>query len=173
MNISFKKIDNPTDQLISCLNKWENDPRLIPFIHPCRNKEDLENYVLVTKEEITKRLTNYHMYAIYLDDILVGEMNYTIDPIHLYRKEQGTAWIAITIGEEVARGKGVGSTSLIYLEEQIKKQGFNRIELGVFEFNKNAHKLYKKLGYQEIGKNKFFTYYQDRMWDDIRMEKYI
>lgn len=173
MKISFKKIGEPTDQLISSLNKWENDPKLIPFIHPCKNKDDLESYELLTKEQIKKRLTNYQIYAIYLDDILVGEMNYTIDPVHLYKKEKGTAWIAITIGEEVARGKGVGSASLTYLEAQIKKQGFKRIELGVFEFNKNAHKLYKKLGYQEIGKNKSFTYYQDRMWDDIRMEKYI
>ena len=64
------------------------------------------------------------------------------------------------------------SISLKYLEEEIKKQALKRIELGVFECNKNAHKLYQKLGYQEIGKNKQFTFYQDKMWDDIRMEKY-
>ena len=65
MNISFKKIDNPTDQLVSCLNKWENDPRLIPFIHPCRDKEDAENRVLVTKEDITKTF-NQLPYVCYL-----------------------------------------------------------------------------------------------------------
>lgn len=173
MKISFKKIGDPTDNLIVSLNKWENNPKLIPLIHPCRNKEDIESYVLITKEEIKKRLMNYHMYEIYLDNVLVGEMNYTVDPVHLYKKERGTAWIAITIGEEMARGRGVGSASLKFLEEQIKKQGLKRIELGVFEFNKSAHKLYSKLGYREIGKNKHFTFYQDRMWDDIRMEKYV
>ncbi|MBQ6447435.1 MAG: GNAT family N-acetyltransferase [Bacillus sp. (in: Bacteria)] len=172
MKISFKKIGVPTDKLIASLNKWENDPKLVPLIHPCRNQDDIESYVLITKEEIKKRLTKYQMYEIYLGDILIGEMNYTVDPMHLYRKERGTAWIAITIGEEIARGRGVGSISLKYLEEEIKKQGLKRIELGVFEFNKNAHKLYQKLGYQEIGKNKQFTFYQDKMWDDIRMEKY-
>lgn len=173
MKISFKKTGDPTDHLMTSLNKWENDPKLIPLIHPCRNKMDLESIVLLTKEEMKKRLTKYHMYEIYLDNILVGEMNYTVDPVHLYRKERGTAWIAITIGEELARGRGVGFASLKYLEAQIKKQGLKRIELGVFEFNKSAQKLYNKLGYREIGKNKQFTYYQDRMWDDIRMEKYV
>lgn len=173
MKISFKKTGEPTENLIVSLNKWENDPKLIPLIHPCRNKEDLESYVLITKEELKKRLLKYHMYEIYLNNELVGEMNYTVDPVHLYKKESGTAWIAITIGEGMARGKGVGSTSLRYLEQQIKKQGLKRIELGVFEFNKGAQKLYNKLGYREIGKNKQFTYYQARMWDDIRMEKYI
>ena len=146
MKISFKKIGVPTDKLIASLNKWENDPKLVPLIHPCRNQDDIESYVLITKEEIKKRLTKYQMYEIYLGDILIGE--------------------------KIARGRGVGSISLKYLEEEIKKQGLKRIELGVFEFNKNAHKLYQKLGYQEIGKNKQFTFYQDKMWDDIRMEKY-
>ncbi|WP_369010066.1 GNAT family N-acetyltransferase [Alkalihalobacillus sp. TS-13] len=60
-----------------------------------------------------------------------------------------------------------------HLEEQIKLQGLKRIELGVFEFNKQAYKLYQKLGYQEIGRIKDFTYWNDKMWYDIRMEKYL
>lgn len=60
-----------------------------------------------------------------------------------------------------------------YLEEQIKRHGLKRIELGVFEFNINVRKLYQKLAYLEIGRIDNFTYWQDRMWQDIRMEKYI
>ena len=60
-----------------------------------------------------------------------------------------------------------------YLENEIKSQGLKRIELGVFEFNTNAIKLYQKLGYKEIARIADFTYWQEKMWQDIRMEKYI
>ena len=60
-----------------------------------------------------------------------------------------------------------------YLEAKIKKQGLNRIELGVFEFNTNAFRLYQKLGYNEIARIDGFTFWEDTMWQDIRMEKYI
>ena len=60
-----------------------------------------------------------------------------------------------------------------YLEGQIREQGLKRIELGVFEFNASAIKLYKKMGYQEIGRIDDFTYWHEKMWQDIRMEKYL
>jgi len=60
-----------------------------------------------------------------------------------------------------------------YLEEEIKAQGLKRIELGVFEFNTNAIKLYRKMGFEEIGRIDDFTYWDGRMWGDIRMEKYL
>lgn len=96
-----------------------------------------------------------------------------MDPEHLFTKEPGTAWISITIGEAHARGKGIGYQSLHYLEKQIIAHGLRRIELGVFEFNTPALSLYHKLGYREIGRIKDFTYWRDRMWQDIRMEKYL
>ena len=57
--------------------------------------------------------------------------------------------------------------------KEIKEQGLHRIELGVFEFNTNAIKLYQRAGYKEIGRIPEFTYHQGRMWQDIRMEKFI
>jgi RimJ/RimL family protein N-acetyltransferase len=100
-------------------------------------------------------------------------MDYQIDPKVLYKKVARTAWIGIIIGEKIARGRGIGYLAMKYLEEQIKLQRLKRIELGVFEFNKNAIKLYKKLGYKEIARMNDFTYWQEKMWQDIRMEKYI
>jgi RimJ/RimL family protein N-acetyltransferase len=47
------------------------------------------------------------------------------------------------------------------------------MELGVFEFNTHAIKLYEKTGFQEIGRIPDFTFWQGRMWQDIRMEKYV
>lgn len=173
MNIQFEKLTDPTIEIVEHLNKWENDPDLIPFIRPNNTRDDLEKRELLTIEDLKRRLEHNHTYLIYLDDQLIGEMDYQIDPKVLYKKESGTAWIGILIGEEVGRGQGIGYLAMKHLEQEVKLQGLRRIELGVFEFNKNAIKLYKKLGYKEIVRINDFTYWQDKLWQDIRMEKYI
>ena len=173
MNTKFIKFTEPTSELVDALNRWENDQALIPLIRPNQNQTDLDRREKITTEGLKSRLETHPTYLIYVDDQLIGEMNFMVDPGHLYKKEPGTAWIAITIGESIGRGKGIGYAAIQYLEEQIKKQGLNRIELGVFEFNKQAQKLYHKLGYKEIGRIENFTYWQGEMWTDIRMEKYI
>jgi GNAT superfamily N-acetyltransferase len=146
---------------------------LIYLTRPNENEAALGRRETVTVEDLTQRLTDHHLYLIYLDDQLIGEMSYQVDPPHLYKKETGTAWIGITISEEIGRGKGIGYQALEYLEEQIKAHGLKRMELGVFEFNTNAIKLYNKLGYKEIARIDNFTYWQGKIWQDIRMEKYV
>ena len=173
MDIQFKKLTEPTPEVAEHLSKWENDPALIPLIRPNPNKEALLHRETVTVSDLEQRLEHNSIYLIYLDGQLIGEMNYQVDPGYLYKKEPGTAWIGIEIGEEIGRGKGIGSLALQYLEEEIKRQGLKRIELGVFEFNTNAIKLYQNLGYKEIARIDGFTYWEDKMWQDIRMEKYV
>jgi len=173
MDITFKKLTTPSHEIAAVLDKWENNPALIPFIRPNPTEEALEKREPLTVEFLQQRLKYNQMYLIYLNDQLVGEITYQVDPPQLYKKETGTAWIGITIGEETARGIGVGTQAMQYLEEQIKAQGLHRIELGVFEFNTNAIKLYKKTGYKEIARLDDFTYYQGKMWQDIRMEKHL
>jgi RimJ/RimL family protein N-acetyltransferase len=173
MDVKFGQLTQPTTEILEYLNKWENDSDLIPFIRPNQTQEDLERKEAMTIEDVERRLEHAHTYLIYLQNQLIGIMDYQIDPKVLYKKETGTAWIGIIIGEEIGRGKGVGYLAIQYLEEQIKLQGLKRIELGVFEFNTNAIKLYKNLGYKEIVRIDDFTYWQDKMWQDIRMEKYI
>ena len=173
MNMKFVKLTEPTSEFVEVMNRWENNPALIPLIRPNKNQSELDRREQVTLDGLKSRLESHPMYLIYLDDQLIGEMNFMVDPGHLYKKESGTAWIAITIGESLGRGKGVGYAAIQYLEEQIKEQGLKRIELGVFEFNTQAQKLYHKLGYKEIGRIENFTFWQGEMWTDIRMEKYV
>lgn len=170
---NFIEVTEPTLGLVEAFNRWENDPTLIPFTRPNQNQFELDRREKITLADLTKRLENHHIYLIYLNGQLIGEMNYMVDPSHLYKKEPGTAWIGITIGESKGRGKGIGYEAIQYLEGQIKKQGLKRIELGVFEFNKQAQKLYQKSGYKEIGSIEEFTFWQGKMWTDIRMEKYV
>jgi RimJ/RimL family protein N-acetyltransferase len=172
-NIRFAPLVEPTGEIAEAFTRWENDPLLIPLSRPNRNKDDLEKRQVVTLDDMVQRLKHDHIYLIYLDSQLIGEMSYQVDPKQLLKKEPGTAWIGITIGEAHGRGKGIGSQALPYLEQQIATQGLKRIELGVFAFNTPAFTLYQKLGYQEIGRVLDFTYWEGRMWEDIRMEKYL
>jgi RimJ/RimL family protein N-acetyltransferase len=173
LNINFTRLIEPTPEIAAAYTKWENDSALIHLTRPNPNEAALLRREVVSLADLLKRLEHHHIYLIYLDAQLIGEMSYQIDPPYLYKKETGTAWIGITIGEEVGRGKGIGYQALQYLEEEIKSHGLKRIELGVFEFNTNAIKLYHKLGYQEIARIDNFTYWQGKMWQDIRMEKYL
>jgi RimJ/RimL family protein N-acetyltransferase len=173
MNVKFRKLTEQDAEVLEYLNKWENDPALIHLIRPNKDEQALGMKEVLTVQDLEERLVHNHTFLIYLDGQLVGEMDYQIDPKHVFKKETGTAWIGIILGEETARGKGIGKQALQYLEEEIRKQGLNRIELGVFEFNTSAIKLYQKAGYQEIGRLPDFTYWNNRMWQDIRMEKYI
>ena len=171
-NIKFKKLIQPTSEIAEAFTRWENDPSLVSLSRPNFSREDLEKRHLVTVDDLTQRLEHDLIHLIYLDGQLIGEVDYQVDPGHLFKKETGTAWIGIVIGEEIGRGRGIGYQAIQYLEEQIKLQGLRRIELGVFEFNANAIRLYQKAGYVEIGRINDFTYWQGKMWQDIRMEKY-
>jgi RimJ/RimL family protein N-acetyltransferase len=173
MKITFEKLITPEPEIVRKLNKWANDPLLVPLIRRSHNKADLDAQVSATVDSLIKRLEHNFMYLIYVNDSCVGEMSFQLDSGLLYKKEPGTAWIGLGIGEASARGKGLGMKAMEYLEKQIYDQGLRRIELGVFAFNIPALNLYKKLGYQEIARNEAFTYWQGKMWSNICMEKYL
>lgn len=173
MDTHFEKLTQPTPEIAAAFSKWENDPVLIPLTRPNLNESDLLERKPVTVDDLIERLLHSHIYLIYVEGELVGEMDYKVDPAYVYKKVEGTAWIGITIGEESGRGKGIGYQAIRYLEGQIKSAGLKRVELGVFEFNAHAVKLYQKAGYKGIARIEDFTYWQGKMWQDIRMEKYL
>ena len=55
--------------------------------------------------------------------------------------------------------------------KKLRKNGYEKIELGVFEFNKRAIKFYEKIGYEKITSLENFTYYDGKWWNDYRYEK--
>ncbi|RDY71115.1 GNAT family N-acetyltransferase [Halobacillus sp. SY10] len=173
MGVTFEKLTEPTTQIASAYHRWENDTSLIPMVRPNPDQDALEKRYEVTTESLKQRLKNHEIFLIYMDGELVGEMNYMVNPGHLHSKEQDTAWIGITIGEAAGRGKGIGFEAIRYLEGRIKGAGLDRVELGVFEFNEKAQKLYRKLGYKEIARIPDFTYWNGSKWADIRMEKFL
>jgi len=171
--VEYRRLTEPTSEIAAIMERWENDRELVPFMRPCKSKEDWEVATVVTLDTLKKRMLTNQIFLIYAEGALVGEVSCQVDPPQCYRKVHGTAWIGISIGEKSARHRGVGSGAMRFIEDHIERQELKRIELGVFEFNENARRLYVKLGYREIGRIDNFTYWNGRMWQDIRMEKLL
>jgi len=171
--ITLKKLTKPTPEIAARIKTWENDPEIVPFIRPLSGKEDLEKKKEVTVDTLERRLDTHEEYLIYHDGRLIGQLSVQIDPGHLAKKVENTAWIGIYIGEKECRGKGAGTYALQHVESILKSRGVRRIELGVFEFNKGAYRLYKRLGFKEFTRLDELAWYNGTMWRDIRMEKYL
>lgn len=62
----------------------------------------------------------------------------------------GVADISIYIKRDM-RGKGMGRTLLKYLIDTAKELGFNKLVLSTFDYNETGKKLYKYLGFREVG----------------------
>lgn len=79
----------------------------------------------------------------------------------------------ILIGSKNHRGKGYGKLLVDVMIEEIKKiQPTNKVELRVFEWNKNAVELYKKKGFKIEPEHCFdFKYKEDEFWKNLYMSK--
>ncbi len=110
---------------------------------------------------------------IFYQNAPVGLLITQIDPRQLLRRIPGTFWPSILIGEAAVRGKGVGRQAMKWCEELARELGCGRIELGVFEFNEVARKLYESLGYVEFARIPDFTWWKGKLRADIRLEKYL
>lgn len=173
LNIAVIPMTKATPEIARLLNIWENDPDTVPFIRPLASEEDLHKKREITVDSLKHRAQSREEYLIYLHDRLIGQMSVQIDPGHLARKVEHTAWIGIYIGEKSCRGKGAGTFALKYAEQALRERRIRRIELGVFEFNKQAYRLYERLGYREFIRLDEYAWWQGGMWRDIRMEKYL
>jgi RimJ/RimL family protein N-acetyltransferase len=173
VTIEIERLLEPTPEIVERFAIWENDPEIIPYIRPISSEKDLQKKKEVTVETLRRRLETHEEYLIYLDGKPIGQLSVQIDPGHLAKRVKGTAWIGIYIGEKRQRGKGAGTFALQRVESILKSRGVSRIELGVFEFNKAAYRLYKRLGYSEFTRLDELAWWNGSMWRDIRMEKYL
>jgi RimJ/RimL family protein N-acetyltransferase len=172
MNLTYKILETPTLEELNLIEKWRNDPKIkyLTSVHKC--EEDLK--VRTTQSSLIEEYSDNQdtfRYLIILDKQPIGEINYQWNSRHLIKKIGKTAWAGIVIGETTAQSKGIGTQALNFLEEQIIHDKADRIELGVFEFNKPALGLYLKSGYKEIGRISNLTYWNGRLWDSIQLEK--
>lgn len=173
MMISFKKLDYNDMEVFKEMAKWYNDKEIQHYFIPNFIESDLED---IKPEELryhSTRRVNKSTYLIWDKELLIGELSIDLDFEDLLKKEPKTAWISICIGNKSYWGKGVGILGIKFIEDTCKDLGIKRIELGVFEYNIRAHRLYKKLGYMEFGIISDFVCYKGNWYSDIRMEKYL
>ena len=71
------------------------------------------------------------------DGLMVGTVSYTTRPPSHFSAEEGTVMLGIVIGEQIARGRKIGTRAMEVIEWLAKKKdNAKRIELGVFEYNR-------------------------------------
>jgi RimJ/RimL family protein N-acetyltransferase len=173
MNVTYRAIDFGSDTDCTLLTKWANDPdiRHLSTWHKDEVSFNTPASLEQFKERVHKPKPHRSDIMIILNDVPVGEMSF-----ELYEEPEGSgifsvAWMSIVIGEANARGKGIGKIAMTHLENLARTAGATRAELGVFEFNERALALYRRLGYREFKRIPDFTFWNGKMWTDIRMAK--
>lgn len=82
-----------------------------------------------------------------------------------------TALFGIAIGEAEYRGRGYGTEATrLVLDYAFNALGLHSVMLGVFEWNVAAIRVYLKVGFKEIGRQRQSKYMGGRFWDAILMD---
>ena len=80
------------------------------------------------------------------------------------------AFIGIGIGERADWGKGYGSDAMrLILRYAFDELNLHRVTLTVFEYNERAIHTYRKLGFQEEGRQRQRLRRDGRLWDMLVM----
>lgn len=169
--LNFRKIDFSSVKDFEIMEKWDNNKDSYLF-RPNFHEKALEDVRAMDLWKNAYKSASI-IYMIELDGRVVGKISYRLGFPHLVKKNKNRAWIDIIIGEEEARGKKIGLKALEFLESEMKKANVKEVELGVFEFNERAQKLYEKMGYKVVEVREKTTFYNGSWHKDIRMEKVL
>ena len=89
---------------------------------------------------------------------------------HIKTRHRGSLGISV---EQKAWG-GLGTAMIEAALRQARENGFEQVELGVFEDNSHARHLYEKLGFQEQGRTlRAFRLKDGTYRDEIQMVKFL
>ena len=82
-----------------------------------------------------------------------------------------SAMTGISIYNPKYRGKAYGQESMnLMLSFAFQNLNLNRVELGVFDFNKRAQKCYLKVGFKEVGRRRKARFIDGKYCDEIIMD---
>ena len=143
--------------------EWNQD-KSEDFLFQWAGKKVYKYPLTENQIEERQRNENVSIFAIEMDGKMVGIIELSVPD----ETKTSVRFGRLLIGEEY-RGMGYGSRAIELIEEKtFNEYGVKCLELGVFEFNESAKKLYEKLGFKVIDINK------DRMdsnWDSYTMSK--
>jgi len=110
--------------------------------------------------------------------VLVAEENdeifgwASLNPYNSRCAYAGVADLSVYIARKV-RGKGIGSRLLTALDDVARENGFHKIVLFTFPFNKSGQRLYQKQGYRQVGIFKNQGVLEGKFVDVMAMEKLL
>jgi len=174
--IHFRPAHKDDGEALAIMVRWANDPAIRHLFRPFTDQQHAarpKTLVSAASDLASAMESGRQMYFIELDGAVVGEVNLVMNPPHLHEPLGETAWFGIVIGEEEARGKGIGAEAIRFIEEVARGEGAIWAQIGVFEFNERARRLYENLGYHEIARKADATWWKGKLWTDIRMQKQL
>ena len=172
--LRYRIIDTNNEEDIDLLVEWYNDRSIRHLAFPNPNRTSYRQRVpaeLLRDKIDAKPMKTYRMYLIDWNNTPIGEMSLEIDAASLKKNKPKSAWFGLVIGEEWARGHGLGHRAMKKLEQIAVEMGAHRAELGVFSFNHRAIKLYERLGYREFARSPRTTWWDGQFWESVHMEK--
>jgi RimJ/RimL family protein N-acetyltransferase len=162
-------------------SRWNNDPSIRHFLRPHKNLDDYQVSATPTEEWTSRkaRLTRLERkeWIIEWDKKPIGSCSISQKLPHQLLKpprvseSERVAWIGLGIGEPGFRGRGIGRATLEHLEKECRLLGMTWIEAGTFEFNEPSKKLFARGGYEQFDRVSEITFWEGRMWDDLRWRK--
>jgi len=144
---------------------WMNDIEVYRYLETGGNYtlEDLEKYL---SEHEKKDIL---FWAIHIKDSQKHIGNIKIDPIN---QASNTGEYGIMMGDSNEWGKGYAKeASVAVIDFCFNKLKLSKITLGVVDANKNAIKLYEKLGFKKESIIENFGVYDNKTCNSIRMVK--
>lgn len=145
--------------------KWMNDEEVTRNIGCFRNMT-----TVLSETDWISSVLKSGKYNFTIVDIETNESigNCGIDNVD---EANGKATLGIFIGEEVNRGKGVGTEALtLLLDFCFNHLRLHNVDLNVFSFNERAIACYKKCGFKEYGRRTESYFYDGKYYDEIKME---
>lgn len=144
--------------------KWRNNPRVREnFIF----QEQFTNEM--HEEWMHSRVSTREVVQYIIEDI---DMDRPVGSVYFRDIDQinGSAEYGIFIGEDMARGKGLGSeTACLFSQFGFDVLGLHRIFLRVLGENQNAYRSYEKAGFKTEGIARDMVYLNGKYHDVIFM----
>lgn len=110
------------------------------------------------------------LWGIHTGDGIIGGAGYYAQPPGTRLSHSATFFLYIEPGYW---GKGIGTKTIQFLEEEVRKKGYRRMECMVADTNPRAIRLYVQLGFELEGKKREAFFIDGRYVDLLMLGKVL
>ena len=175
MNITYRETDFNSLSDCELLAGWYNDPKIK---HLYSLFSDAKSYETKFTAEYFQSIggkypsgVKHSNLIVLLDGVPIGQATFEIDTPKLLTRTPNTAWIALVIGADRHKRRGIGKDITNHLECIAAEAGAERIEIGVFEYNHRALSFFTSQGYLEFTRRENRVWWDGKMWSIVQLIK--